>query len=491
MSARLSKSRFQKGLQCEQALWLAVHEPESADAITETKQWIFDQGTEVGHLAHALFPGGVEVAEDHLHQDEALATTARLIAEGAAVLFEPAFFFDDVLVRVDALVKVGGSWDLFEVKSTGSRKPEHVTDAAVQTYVVEGCGLPIRRLHIVHLDTSYVYQGGDYDLTRLFAIEDVTADVRSFVPTIPELLESFRAMLEGPEPNVRVGAQCRRPYPCDFTGRCHAFLPAVHPVTDLPYLSESALHALLDLGIACICDIPESFNQLTSNQAETVSVVKKGEPIVHAGELASALRSLTWPVFHLDFETINPALPLWAGTRPYEAIPFQYSIHVHHEDGTHEHREYLHRDGTDPRRPLAERMLADLGEARSVTHYTAYEDRMLEGLVTALPDLSGRIASVRRRLFDLEPVIKKCTKHPDACGRTSIKYVLPAWCPDMSYEGLSIGDGQTASVRYLNAVRGLVTPADAEQTYDDLVEYCGQDTLAMVRLLDTLREMVD
>lgn len=489
MSARLSKSRFQKGLQCERALWLAVHEPESADPITETQQWIFDQGTEVGRLAHGLFPGGVEVTEDYRHQEEAVATTTRLLSEGAPALYEPAFFFDGVLVRVDALVRVGDSWDLYEVKSSSKLKPENVTDAAVQTYVLEGAGLRIRRSHIVHLDTSYVYQGGDYDLAKLFAIEDVTADVRSFVPAIPGLLDSFRAMLEGSEPNIRVGTRCRKPYDCDFTGRCHAFFPAVHPVTDLPYLSESALHALLDLGVTCIRDIPDSFDQLTSNQAETVSVVKKGEPLVHSTGLAAALSRLEWPVYHLDFETINPALPLWAGTRPYEVIPFQYSVHVHHEDGTHEHREYLHTDGTDPRRALAERMLADLDETGSVTHYTAYEDRMLGGLALALPDLVGGIASVRRRLFDLEPVISRFTKHPDACGRTSIKYVLPAWCPDMSYAGLSIGDGQTASVRYVKAVRGLVEPIVAEQTYADLVEYCGLDTLAMVRLLETLREM--
>ena len=467
-----------------------MHEPRSADPITESTQWVFDQGTEVGRLAHGLFPGGVEVTEDHRHQQEALSTTARLLSEGATVLYEPAFFFDGVLVRVDILVKVGEAWDLYEVKSSGSLKGEHVTDAAVQTYVLEGCGLPVRGSHIVHLDTSYVFQGGDYDLPSLFATEDVTAEVRTYAPAIPALLESFRAMLEGPEPDVRVGTRCGRPYSCDFFGRCHAFLPFEHPVTDLPYLSEKALHALLDLGVTCIRDIPDSFDQLTRNQVETVAAVKNGKPAVEADGLAGALAQLQWPVYHLDFETINPALPQWPGTRPYQVIPFQYSIHVHHEDGTHEHREYLHTEGTDPRRPLAEHMLADLGEEGSVTHYTPYEDKRLGDLATALPDLAGPIAQVRGRLFDLEPVIKKYTKHPDACGRTSIKYVLPAWCPDMSYDGLAIGDGQTASVRYLKAQRGLVDRSTAEQTYANLVQYCGQDTMAMVRLLDRLKGLV-
>lgn len=487
MNTRLSKSRFQKGLQCERALWLSAHEPAAAGPITESKQWIFDQGTEVGRLAHGLFPGGVEVTEDYRHQAQAVSTTTRLVSEGVSVLYEPAFLYDDVLVRVDALVRAGEFWDLYEVKSSSKLKPENVTDAAVQTYVLEGAGLRVGRSYVVHLDTSYVYQGGEYDVTKLFTAEDVTEDVRSFMPTIPGLLASFRAMLEGPEPELRVGAHCRKPYECDFIDRCHAFFPAVHPITNLPYLSECSLHALLDIGVTSIREIPDSFSQLTTNQAETVSVVKKGEPLVRSAELTEALGGLQWPVYHLDFETINPALPLWVGTRPYEAIPFQYSIHVHHEDGSYEHREYLHTEGTDPRRALTERMLVDLGEAGSVTHYTGYEVRILEGLALALPDLAKGIASVRRRLFDLEPVIGTYTKHPDACGRTSIKYVLPAWCPDMSYSGLAIGDGQTASVRYVKAVRGLVDATVAKQTYADLVEYCGLDTFAMVRLLETLR----
>jgi len=488
MSTRLSKSRFQKGLQCPRALWLSVHEPQAAAPVMESKQWIFDQGTEVGRLAQQLFAGGVEVTEDYRHQREAIETTRRLIEDGATVLYEPAFYFDGVLVRVDVLVKTGDVWDLYEVKSTTKVRPEHVTDAAVQTYVVEGCGLTVRRVSIVHLDTSYVYEGGEYDVSSLFTVADVTAEARAFMPEVPQLLESFRTMLEGPEPEVRVGSRCTTPYECDFSARCHAFMPAEHPITNLPRLSERALHALLDLGVTCIRDIPDDFSGLTSAQAQTVAAVKAGEPLIRSDGLAAALGALTWPVYHLDFETINPALPLWPGTRPYQVIPFQYSIHVHQRDGSFEHREYLHTDGTDPRRPLAERMLADLGEAGSITHYTSFERQRLEGLAAAFPDLAGRIEAVLSRLFDLEPVIKRFTTHPDACGRTSIKYVLPAWCPDMSYAGLEIGDGQTASVRYTMAVRGMLSAEETEQLYADLLVYCGQDTFAMVRLLERLRE---
>jgi len=171
----LSKSRFQKGLQCPKALWLSVHRRDLAAPVTESQQWIFDQGSEVGRLARQLFPSGVEVAEDHRHPAEALDTTRRLLAEGATVLYEPAFSCGGAFARVDILAAAGdGRWDLYEVKSSGSVKDVHITDAAVQAYAVEGSGLPLRTINIVHIDTSYVYEGGQYDPVALFTIADVT-----------------------------------------------------------------------------------------------------------------------------------------------------------------------------------------------------------------------------------------------------------------------------------------------------------------------------
>jgi len=490
MSTRISKSRFQKGLQCEKALWLTVWRRDLAVPPDEAQQWIFAQGAEVGRLAHRLFPCGIEVAEDHLHPAEALETTRRLQAEGATVLYEPAFEFDGGFARIDILMAAGdGRWDLYEVKSTTSLKDEHITDAAMQAYTVEGAGLPIRTVNVVHLNNAYVYKGGEYDTAQLFTIEDVTEPARAFMPSVHETIEVFRRMLDGPEPVVRIGARCNAPYACEFAAYCRADLPERHPVTDLPNLSESVLHELLDLGITCIEDIPDDLWHLTANQRATVNAVKSGVPRVDAGGLAADLAGLTWPVYHLDFETINPALPIWPGTRPYQPIPFQYSVHVHSEDGTYEHREFLHDGPGDPRRPLAERLLPDLGAGGSIAHYTRYEIGVIDGLAAEFPDLAERFDAVKVRLVDLAPLIKTHTTHPDACGRWSIKYVLPAWCPDLSYADLGIGDGNTASVRYLRVVRGETQGEEAAAVLADLTEYCALDTLAMVRLLEEMRRL--
>ena len=191
----LSKSRFQKGLQCEKALWLTVHRRHCATLPSESQRWIFDQGSEVGELARGLFPGGVEVAEDHLHGSEALTTTTRLLSSGASVLYEPAFAFGGAFARVDILVAAGdGRWDLYEVKSSASLKDVHVTDAAVQAFAVEGSGLTLRTINIVHLDTSYVYSGGPYDLEALFSVEDVTVAARAYMPEVPGAIARLQAV---------------------------------------------------------------------------------------------------------------------------------------------------------------------------------------------------------------------------------------------------------------------------------------------------------
>jgi hypothetical protein len=492
MARTLSKSRFQKGLQCEKALWLGMHRRDLAPAVDESQQWVFDQGTEVGRLAQGLFPGGVEVTEDHLHATEALRTTRRLLDEGATVLYEPAFEFGGAFARVDVLVAgAGGMWDLYEVKSGGSLKDVYITDAAVQAFAVEGSGLLLRTINIVRMNTSYVYEGGEYDLDELFAIDDVTDMARQYMPSVPATLARFQDMLQGPEPEIRVGAQCSSPYGCDFADYCHAFMASDYPITALPRLSEGRLHALLDARITDIRDIPDDFPGLSAVQRESIAAVKAGEPDVDPRGLASALAELEWPICHLDFETINPALPLWPGTRPYQTIPFQYSIHVQREDGSIEHLDYLHTGGSDPRRPLAEHMLADLGGVGSVVHYSKYERTQIDGLAAALPDLAPALGAVRSRLFDLEPVIRLNTRHPNTAGHSSIKYVLPAWCPDLSYAGLNIADGQTASVRYLRTLKGLANDGEAEAILADLLEYCALDTFAMVRLLDEMQRLAE
>jgi hypothetical protein len=486
MTYRLSKSTFQKGLQCQRALWLKFHDPSVADEVPETRQAIFDSGNEVGELARERFGGGVLVAEDYRQSAEALETTGRLLEDPPAAIYEAALSYGGVFVRADVVVPVGhGEWDMYEVKSSNKLKAENITDVAVQTWVAEGAGLKIRRAYLMHLDGTYVYPGGDYDLERLFIAEDVTEQIRGYIPTVAPRVAEMQSMLEGTEPGTPIGKHCENPYTCDFFGYCHSYLPA-QPVTELPGIKAELLAALIADGILAVQDVPLSYPGLTRQQREVCELVRSGEAEI-VGDIGRSLQGLIYPIHFLDFETYMSALPPFPGTHSWQMIPFQWSAHVLYENGDLEHREFLHEGAGDPRPSLTETLVQALGDTGSVVVYSSFERSRLKDLAIAFPEHAEAIAAILPRLFDLLQTVRAHVRHPDCLGSSSIKAVLPALVKDLSYEGLGIADGNLASTRYRQAATGKLTADECQLVYADLRAYCGTDTLAMVRLLEVLQ----
>lgn len=482
---RLSKTRFQTGMQCRLALWLTMNEPDLADVVSDQQQHIFDTGTSVGELARERFAGGVLVEEDHRHSAEALATTRRLMADPPAAIYEAAFEHGSVFVRPDVLVRnPDGSYDLFEVKSGTKVKPVNITDVAVQTWVLQGAGLTIRRAHLVHLDNTYVYEGGDYDLQRLFAAEDITDDVRAWLPRIPALVAEMLESVAGSRPEVRIGRHCDSPYSCAYHGHCHEFLPE-YPVTNLPRVNESLLASLIDDELYCAADVPTDYPGLSPAQREVCELLRTREARL-IGDVSGSLAGLEYPVHFLDFETLQSALPLYAGSSPWQQVPFQWSDHVMHADGAIDHLEFLYEGDGDPRSEFTATLVEALADTGTVVVYTAFENTQLGRLAEALPERAAAISAIQRRLFDLEKVVRKHVRHPDCMGRTSIKVVLPALVDDLSYDNLGIRDGSAASRLYLAAATGQLTDDECTALFADLRDYCGTDTMAMVRLYEVL-----
>ncbi len=484
ISPRLSKTRFLSGLRCPKSLWLDCHEPDLADPVDEGRQALFDQGHMVGALARERYAGGVLVAEDHTQSWQAVNTTRRLLAEGVDCLYEGAFLHDGVLVRCDILFREGvDEWVLLEVKSSASAKDEHLPDLAVQAYVLSGAGIPVSSARLVHLNTGYEWPGGPYDLGELFVEVDLTAQVTDLLPQIPELVAGMRRMLSGPRPEVPIGRRCEEPYPCHYYGHCHQFLPE-YPVTELPRLSEDVLDALIASGYYSQRDVPLDFPGLSPRQRTLCYLARTGELRIAPG-LVEALGELREPLYFLDFETFSSALPLYPRTRPYQQVPVQWSCHV--LDGDLHHREFLHTERSDPRRPFAESLLEAVEGQGSIVVYTLFERRILESLLPEVPDLAPRLAAVQGRLFDLERVIREYVQHPGFHGRTSLKYVLPALVPELSYQGLAVSSGEVASLRWAQAVHGQLEEEERSQVFADLRAYCATDTLALARVLDQLR----
>jgi hypothetical protein len=485
---RLSKSRFQAGLQCSRNLWLTCHMRELADATSDSQQAIFDQGHRVGALAREYFPGGVLVEEDHMHSFDALRTTERLLGDNVSCLYEPAFFHDDVLVRTDILFKnPAGGWALVEVKSSTQPKPEHTTDLAIQTYVLRGAGIPVASCHLLHLNSAYVHPGGPYDLGRLFSLADLTAEVDLFLPSIPGVLRDMRNVLAGPLPDVSIGRCCENPYRCGFFGYCHQSLPEF-PVTEIPRIDDELLRALLADGHRSILDVPLSYPGLSPLQRTVCDVIQCGEPRFDPA-VKNDLSCLHEPIHFLDFETFMCALPLHVGTRPYQPIPFQWSCHTLHAGL--EHREFLCTHSGDPRREFAESLIAALAGEGPIVVYTSYENTILTSLAADLPDLSAPITAMQARLFDLAKVVRGGVQHPRFHGSFSLKYVLPALVDDLSYEGLAVPSGEVATIRYGQAAYGDLGEPERLAIFDDLRAYCGTDTLALVRLYEELLQAAE
>lgn len=478
----LSKSRYLAGLQCQLRLWYQCYEPGPAK-VDAALQGIFDTGHQVGELATRRYPGGVLVDADHFHPEEALAHTQDLLADPSVpAIFEAAFRYENVLVRTDILVRQQrGAWDLQEVKSTLGVKEPHIPDLAIQCWVLRGAGLAVRRAGILTLNGGYVYAGGEHDVISLFALHDLTRESAKMAEEIAESVAQFHQMLRAEQPpTISPGDHCFSPYECPFYEHCTRGQEFVeHPIEDLPSLRGKRKEGLTELGIESILGIPDD-HPLTELQARVRDCVCGQRPYV-SPDLPSALQEPQYPIHHLDFETFSPAVPLYIGTCPYQVLPFQWSNHIENPDGTIRHEEYLCDDDKDPRQDFAESLLASLGDEGSICIYSPYEIRIIRDLAADVPALQQPLLALLDRAWDLCQVIKKHFYHPDFHGSFSLKAVLPALVPTMCYDSLAIQEGNAASCAYMEFVMSDDTDRQQE-IRQDLLEYCGQDTLGMVEL---------
>lgn len=482
MAARLSKSRLMASLQCERRLWLEVHRPDLAELSASTRV-AFATGHEVGEVAQNLY-SATHGAGHLLEYDAGLATalslTKHLLADPTDTrpIYEATFQHQGILVRLDVLLRTPGGVHLVEVKSSTSLKPEHVTDCAIQAWVVRGSGLDVQRLSLAHIDNQFVY-GGDGDYRGLLKEHDITADVLALQARVPQWLAAAQGAVAGKaEPDVAPGKRCVTPYECAFMQHCWPH-EAAYPVQSLGGNRE-LLGSFIGAGFRDLRDVPAEHLTRADHQriqAVTRAGIQQLDP--EAGEF---VRSLGYPRYFLDFETVAPAVPLFAGTRPYEALPFQFSCHVQQEDGRIEHRQYLDLSGADPRRSCAGALLAALDEAGPVLVYTGYEQRVIGSLAAWFPDLAGRLRAVGGRLVDLHPVTHRHFYHPDMQGSWSLKKILPIVAPDLSYGAGEVQDGNAASGAWFEARRPETTSERRALLVTELTRYCALDTEGLLRI---------
>jgi predicted RecB family nuclease len=485
---RLSKSKFTAGVQCLKRLYLQIHQPELAEEAGDEQEARLEQGQAVGRLAQEAFPHGALVDSDPLELEAALRRTAALVADPfVPAIFEATFQYSNVLVRVDILERRSRNrWRLIEVKSSVELKDHYLYDVAVQNYVVSGSGLAVSSAAVMHLNRDYIYDGKSYDPHGLFTLEDVTRAVRELGNDVPKLLRKQRTVLaQDKAPTVAPGSQCADPFICEFFEHCNPDLPENH-ISCLPRLSEKKKGELADLGVDLIRDIPMDF-PLTEMQSRVTEAVRTGRAWT-SPMLAQGLRELKYPMYFMDFESLYPAIPRYAGMWPYSHIPFQWSVHRQlAPDAPLEHFQFLSEDAADPRREFIDSLCGVLGRHGPIIVYNAtFESERLRNLAGWLPEYGNRIAKIQGRLWDLLPFIRENIYHPEFQGSYSLKAVLPALVPDLSYDHLDVSDGGEAGLVWERMVRGGIDAPERHRLKSALLAYCGQDSFAMVKLLERL-----
>ncbi|MBI4451555.1 DUF2779 domain-containing protein [Candidatus Woesearchaeota archaeon] len=470
----LSKTNYVIGLSCPKLLWLNYNAPEKVPVFDETTQALFDQGHEVGALAKSLYPCGVEVVRDK----DAKQRTAALVKQRATI-YEASFLYKNAYCKTDIIVPAGKEWDIIEVKSSGSVKPEHVHDVAFQRYCVEGAGLKVRKTCLLHINTAYE-RHGEIDAAGLFTLEDITDKVAELLPGIEGNINAMLAIIAGKMPEPKLGTECMNPKECPV---CMVDLPDDN-VSELYHLGAKA-YPLINTGTLLIKDLPVDY-ELNSKQAIQKKAVLSGKPHIEPAHLKSWLKQLKYPLHFLDFETINPAIPLFEVTHPYQNVPFQLSLHVVEKEGAKpNHHEFLVDGPQDPRPGIVD-ALKNIHDGTIVAFNAVFEKGVIRDLATAFP-ADKWLGKLNDRFVDLiEPFRDFSYYHPEQHGSCSLKAVLPA-LTGKSYKHLEVSSGDVAARKFL-AMTYKNEKVDGTALRKALLIYCKQDTQAMIDVLKVLEK---
>ncbi|MBU0923464.1 DUF2779 domain-containing protein [bacterium] len=489
----LSKSLYTKGIQCPKALWLKKYKPNVLTSPDESALAVFDTGNIVGDFACNIFPNGKEVPFSK-NYDEMIAITKQWLENGVENIYEATFNFFGILVMVDILTIQNNEISIYEVKSSTEVKDIYLHDVSIQYYVLKNLGFKIKSANVIHINNEYI-RSDELDISQLFKIVDVTNDVISMQSNIPNILKEFERYLEDREnePNIDIGKHCNNPYECDAKNYCWKIQRQIpdYSIFNIFNLGSKKQVELYDRGIINIDDVPHDFG-MTSIQAQAVENYKSNITFIDKENIKSFLQNLTYPIYHLDFETYQQAIPLYKGLKPFEQIPFQYSLHIEYEDGTLKHKEFLAQDGVDSRYELALKLCEDIPSDVTVLAYNmSFEKGVIKKLANSYPELENHLLTINENIQDLMiPFQKKWYVTPSMQGSYSIKYVLPSLVPEFekSYKELDgVQNGNQAMNAFANMSKLIET--DKQKMRKSLLEYCKLDTLAMVKILEILKKV--
>jgi len=487
----LSKSTFLRGLQCSKSLYLYKNFIQLRDQPSTEQKAIFNRGNKVGLLAQQFFPGGVDATPSPRSDNmAAVAKTKQLIEQGVTIIYEAAFQHRGVLAILDILVQEEGIWYAYEVKSSTKITQTYLLDASLQFWVITNSGLPLADFSLMYINNQYV-RNGEINVKELFAVKSVKETVLKNQSFIDEkVIINLEVISTKQMPVIGIGEHCFIPYTCDFMGTCWKNIPP-HSVFEITGISKADQFQLYKSGYSTIIEIPKQ-NVLDKNANIHIQAFKSRQTVIHKREISEFLHLIHYPLFFMDFESFMPAIPIFDKTKAYQHIPFQYSLHLKTTNvAPLQHLEFLAEQGIDPRKAFLEQLLKDTETAKTILVYDALMERnILGGLKKEFPEYTSEIDLRLSRIVDLmQPFTERHFYHPDMKNSVSIKNILPALVPELTYSNLMISSGSIA----MTAFEQLQRETDLFKIIEireQLLAYCKMDTLAMVKIFEVLERAV-
>ncbi|MBU1201971.1 MAG: DUF2779 domain-containing protein [Nanoarchaeota archaeon] len=488
-SKTLTKSLYMVGLQCDKYLWTKIHEPNKITSISTETKYRFEQGKLVGELAKKMYSEGVNIPTKEFMEN---VNITRKLARERKTLFEAGILADEIYTRADILKPVGiDEWDLIEVKSSTEVKKENIEDVAFQKYCCKKAGLNIKDYFLMYVNKEFV-KNGVIKPEEFFATKNITSRVNEASIGIEKKVDELLNVLASTKkPYATIGKRCGKPYNCPLTDDCWSFMPQ-NNVFDL-YRGGKKSTQLFEEDILAIANIPDDF-KLSDKQEIQREVEITGKPYVNKKKMKEFLKLLKEPLQYLDFETISPVMPIFNGTRPYQKIPFQFSLHT--IDSSTKHFSFLYDKPDDPRPAFLSSLKDALGKKGKIIVYNqVFEKGIINELGGAFSEYRNWADSTLERVVDLLVPFRNFDYYNSSQhGSASIKKVLPALI-GRGYEAVDIKQGMDASLEYLRItypdINGVLpSREEIEKVRANLEEYCSLDTKAMILIVDELRRLV-
>jgi predicted RecB family nuclease len=477
----INKSVFIKSLDCQRLAWHLYRNLIARDNSLGDNFLIFES-KKIHALAQQLFPKGLKVNSNSLQ--EALDKTKELIFDkNIQTIFEPLFEYNGFVAKADILCRTEDGWQIVEVKSGNKGKRKYIVDMAYSSLIISKNLESVSKVKLLLLSKDF-HLG--LPIENLFTETDFTVEVFIKMQEYSLFLDDVKKMIGSENsPEAKLKLCCKN---CRMFKQCLGKNIEYH-IFDLPRLSHLEFDELCKMNINQIKDIPNEIELTEPQKIVKESIIN--DKVFVSPNLAVEIEKIQFPVYYLDFESVMTIYPLYENIHPHTQIVTQYSLHRSNDLNTEpEHFEFIADHTKDDRQALAEQLIKDIGEIGSIITYSSFERQILHHLAQLYPQLSENLNKIIDRIVDLEVILKSNYYDKNFHGKTSIKKVLPVMIPNMNYNELEISEGGSASSAFAYMAMGLYDQEKIIQTKKYLLEYCKQDTLALVRMHSFLAKLI-